>query len=432
MLNRLLPCVVAFAVLFGSALAGGPDASVDIDRLAERVESDPKSIDARMELAAAYLSLFDRSGDLRHVVLAESAAYHALEIDNRHVPGLNLMSRALAFEGRFSDVLFVQNWSIVVDIENAESWELLGDAFMEIGKYRNADSSYNQMVQLDGGFHSAVRLSARGFDIGVVDSAAERLSRAIIAAAADPGGAPPAGSGREISSRDMAVAYELLARMSLARGDLKKSISAADASLSALPGFVDALAVKAAALRISREFGAARTLLESSLIASADHSASSGANAPATPVLKLKAELARVYRDCRWRHRSRPLVRELAGDYERLYARYPNALRRDYAWFLLEWNIDPEKALALAIEESRDRKDVESYNCLARAYYQTGMPDLAWSVISFALRKGTNRPEILYNAAVIAKALRKTDKYKSLSSRARQINPICERVYGSF
>ncbi len=430
-LNKLILCVVAVAVLVASALAAGSETSAEIERLAESVEANPKSIDARMEIAAAYLSLFDRSGDLGHVVLAESAAYHALEIDNRHVPGLNLMSRALAFEGRFTDVLFVQNWSIVVDIENAQSWELLGDAFMELGKYRNADSSYNQMMQLDDGFHSRVRLAARDFDIGDVDSAAERLSQAISAAGA--GGAPASESGRGISGRDMALAYDLLARMSLARGDLKKSLDAADASLGALPGFVDALVVKAAALRCSREFSAARTLLESSIDASRQNGGLLDAiDVAGAPSLKLKTELARVYRDCRWRHRSKPLVRELTKDYERLYALYPNALRRDYAWFLLEWDIDPKKALALATEESRDRKDVNSYNCLARAYYQNGMTELAWSVVSFALRKGTNRPEILYNAALIAKALGNTDKYETFSERVRQINPNYERIYGSF
>ena len=173
---------VALAVLLASAPVRAADAPNGIDGLRARVAADPQSIDARMELARAYLSLFDRSNDLACVALAESAAYHALEIDNRHVPGLNLMSRALAFEGRFTDVIVVQHWSIVVNIENAESWELLGDAFMEIGKYRNADSCYNQMAQLDDGFHSQVRLAARDFDIGDIEAAADRVSRVLAAA----------------------------------------------------------------------------------------------------------------------------------------------------------------------------------------------------------------------------------------------------------
>ncbi len=422
MTKRLILFMAALAVLIVSTYASGTDPQVEIERLSARVAADSQSIDARMDLAKAYLSLFDLSGDLDHVVLAESAAYHALKIDVRHVPGLTLMARALTFEGRFDDVLFVENWSITVDIENAESWGLLGSAFMELGKYRNVDSCYNQMVQLDEGFHSQVRLAAQSFVIGDIDSAAEWLSRSIAmmerdkVAASDPESDPV----REISDRDMAGAYELLARMRLERGDWKAALDAADASLRVLPGFVDALVVKAKALRISREFGVARASLYSSL----DAGAATSSN------LKLKAELARVYRDSRWRHRSRPLVKELSDDYERLYARHPDAIRRDYALFLLEWNIDPGKALALASEESRRRTDVHTYNCLARAYHRNGRPDLAWSTVSFALRKGTNQPEILYNAAVIAGALGKIDKQRSFAERVKKLNPNFERMYG--
>jgi tetratricopeptide (TPR) repeat protein len=365
-------------------------------------------------------------GDLHRVVLAESCAYHALEIDSAYVPALNLMSRALSAEGRFEDVLYVQNWAIVCELRNPESWGILGDAFMDLGKYRDADSCYTRMAHVGGDLRSRMRMARWAFELGDPDSALAHMSEAIeigegaMDASRRGGGegTEPVGESPGDARRDLAEAYVRQGTMLLARGRYEEAHGSVGKSLAAVPGFVPALALEADLLRLEGRYGESIRIYERLVAASLD---------PA-----FESALAGVHAEKSRSPRTARLVADAKRNYKRRLAEFPKATRSEYAAFLLDWNLDTDQALALAYEESRRRRGVESYDLLARAYYKKRTYDLAWSSISLALRSGTRDPRILYHAALIAKANGDEEKHVSCAGRARQINPKCDRQYGSF
>ena len=365
-------------------------------------------------------------GDLHRVVLAESAAYHALEIDSAYVPALNLMSLALSVEGRLEDVLFVQNWSIVCELRNPESWGILGDAFMDLGKYRDADSCYTRMYHVGQGLRSRMRMARWEFEVGDPDSALARMKEAIEIGENEVnpvGGWVLQDAAREKESeedarRNLADAYVRQGTMLLSRGRWDEALSSAEKSLAAVPGFVPALALKADLLRLDRKYGESAVIYQRLIAASEDPG--------------FKSALAKVYAERSRTPTAARLVREAKREYKARLAKFTKATRSEYAAFLLDWSLDPDEALALAYEESRRRRGVGSYDLLARAYYRKRQHDLAWSSIGLALRSGTQNPRVLYHAALIAKANGDEVKRKSYAEKARQMNPKCDRQYGSF
>jgi tetratricopeptide (TPR) repeat protein len=372
-------------------------------------------MDAWTARSGDYLRLAEDTGDLHQIERAESAVYHALLIDSTYTPSVNQLSKILSAQHRFEDVLYVQNWSIIQDLKNAESWGILGDAFMDLGKYRSADSCYHMMRTLDPGFHSLVRIARRTVIIGEYDEAVHHFRMGIDSAEAF-GDSSGVGSNEWI--RDLADAHVRLGMLYLSHGEIDSAREQAAASLGVLPGYVPAHCLEAEVLRIDRKFGASRHIYAKLIEGSTDP--------------RLKSAFARVYADQRQPHRVKPLVRQTAEEYEALFDTFPDIVRRDYVEFLLEWNLDLERALSLAVTESKRRRDVFTYDVLAWAYYKNGKYDFAWSSIGFALRKGTRHPRILYHAAVIAKAAGKTDKHAHYSNEMQRLNPKYKQIFGSL
>ena len=406
-------------------------ANTDPVRVAERPRFGEKSavdrgaVDSLTRAGEALLWRARQWGDLHRVVLAESAAYHALEIDSAYVPALNLMSLALSVEGRFEDVLYVQNWSIVCDLRNPESWGILGDAFMDLGKYRDADSCYTRMVHVDQGLHSRMRMARWAFDVGDPDEALARMREAIATGESELEAARAHASGDtawvktgENVRHGLAEAYVRQGTMLLSRGRWDEAFESVEKSLAAVPGFVPALALEAEILRLERRYGESVRIYERLIAASQDPG--------------LKSALARVYADRKRNLRAAALVREAKREYKTRLAEFPRAGRSEYAAFLLEWNLDPDAALAIAHEESRRRRGAYSYDLLAWAYFKKGRYDLAWSSIGLALRSGTQNPGILCHAALIARANGDEAKFKSYADKVRRLNPQYDRQYGSF
>ncbi len=424
MTHRLRRFLLAGFGVLALGLAGVTGPVEPVERCRAEAAGDRDTMNAWTALSDVYLWLARDTGDLNQIEQAESAVYHALYVDSTYTPSLNQLSRVLSAQHRFQDVLVVQNWSIVLDLKNAQSWGILGDAFMDLGKYRNADSCYHMMLELDPGFHSLLRIARWMVDIGDFDEAVDHFTKAIDTASNQS--TPVVGSdsaetvreGLDVSVRDLSRAYTRLGKAYLSHGELDLAKEAAAASLDLLPGFVPAMCLEAEILRFERAFGGACRIYGELIEKSSDP--------------RLKSALARVYADQRRHHRAEPLARQAADEFGELFDAFPKIVRRDYVEFLLEWDLNLETALSLAIEESRRRRDVYTYDVLAWAYFKNKKYDLAWSSIGFALRRGTTHPRILYHAAVIAKAAGKNDKHEKYSDRVRRLNPKFRRIYGSL
>ncbi|UCH85130.1 MAG: hypothetical protein JSW50_05425 [Candidatus Latescibacterota bacterium] len=403
----VLLLVVLSAVVWG---AGGeePDAKRLVRHYLDQTAENPKATEGWVRLSEAYLWLASDTGDLDQIANADSAVASALALAPVDVPALNQLSRVRSAQHRFEDVLHIQRESIYYGLMNAESWGIVGDAYMDLGRYRSADSCYYAMFELDPDFGSLMRVARRMFDIGDYAEAVLYANAAI----------DTAWRGNESHIRELADAHVRLGRMKLSRGDLEWAMVWSDSSLAVVPGYGPALELRAVVHRLRGRFEQAKSLYRQLVDVSADPRFVSG--------------LARVYAESGDDETADSLVHAASETYKRLLGRYPGIVRRSYIEFLLDWDRDVERAQQLAFKESRTRKDVNTYDLLAWAYYKNGNYNLAWSSIALALRRDAQHPKIIYHAAVIAKAAGKRDEYLTYSARIREMNRRYEAMYGSL
>lgn len=402
--------------LTGGAAAGARETSSGISSDAERAvrrfleetAKNPQIVDGWVQLSDAYLWLAADSGDLAQIAQAESAVTTALALDPVDVHALNQASAVRSAQHRYEDILHIQRESIFYGHLNAESWGIAGDAYMDLGRYRSADSCYYTMFELEPDFGSLVRVARRMFDIGDFEEAVGYAAAAV----------DTAWTEGEQSKRSLADACVMLGRMHLSRGDWGQAMTWLDSSLQVVAGYVPALEQKAEIHRLRGDLAQSKKIYRQLAGASRDPRYLSG--------------LARVYVDEGDGGTVDSLVNVAAGIYKESYQNYPDVVRRDYVAFLLGWDRDLELAQQLAYKESRQRRDVDTYDLLAWAYYKNENYNLAWSSIALALRREAKHPRIIYHAAVIAKAAGKPDRYETYSARVRKMNPKFESMYGTY
>ncbi|MEJ2720172.1 MAG: hypothetical protein P8181_03400 [bacterium] len=319
------------------------DARLAVERCLEKTAEFPASLDAWLKLSEAYLTLAAVTGNPGRIASADSAVSIALALGPVDVEVLNQLSRVRSAQHRYEDILGIEHESIYYDVAKADSWGLAGDAYMDLGRYRSADSCYYKMYEMNPDSKSQMRLARRMFDLGDFDVAVRHMEAAI----------DDARTRGESGYPVFADAQVRLGRMYLSRGDWDAAMSRADSSLAVVPGYGAALELKAEIYYYRRTFVDSRKM------------------------------------------------------YERL-------------------------AQQLAYEESRQRRDVYTYDLLAWAYFKNKNYNLAWSSIALALRNEAKHPRIIYHAAVIAKAAGKKEKYETYAAKVRKLNPRFEAMYGSL
>lgn len=407
-LTTTIKVLVVVGVLAG--LAAHPLAS-DNERLVEaaleEATANPQSIEAWTRLSAAYLRVAVQEGRINETTTAEWAAARAVELDTLNAGALNQLSRVKMQQRRFADIIPLQNRALVGDKRNPDSWGLLGDAYMRMGGYREADSCYFLMYELNAGFGSLVRVAQAGFMLRDFDVSLRYLKRAI-----------EIGPSTGVSGDAIAYAYRELARMQLSRGQWVKALRNVEAAIELVPESVAGWAQKADILLCAGNQRAALEIYENL--------------AGRSPDPLYKARLARVHAEMGRPELADTLVHTALAQYEDIAKLYPEAVAAARIEIMLEWGIDVKEALRMASQLSRKQRDAYTYELLARAYLANGNSDFAWSCIGLALRNGVRDPHIFYTAAVVAKAAGDTDKYRKYAAMVRSINPQYRKIYGSL
>ena len=387
-------------------LSGGGIAYQKLRRLPEHiVPVTVSTLSDLLDSSDAYVRRGEDHADFYAVAAAESIALVAVRLDSLDPDVLHRLARAQLALHKFDDVLFLQNYVLKLHPQNSMAWGIQGDAFQELGKYRSADSSYYAMYTFDQGFHSMLRIAREEFLLRDYDKALSFIDEGI-----------EKGKGEELEPHELAAGYLQLGEMLLARGYLEPALRNVEYTLTLRPEWASALAVKVRLLRIQRRYGEAVNVCRR-LVAISHHP-------------RYTAMLARLYKDLDRQATADSLVQVAEAQFDTLARDFAERTRRDRVEFYLEWNLEPEKALRLASQESRKRRDPGAYSLLAWAYYRNGNYDLAWSSIALALRRGVQHPEFFYRAAVIAKAAGKLDKYQTFAKKLRDITPNFEEVYG--
>lgn len=359
-------------------------------------------IAGRIAESQGYLDQYDDTDQVPLIGLADGAAQQAVGTDSTTLALLQL-ARVRMVQNYYDEAATLAGRVLIESRYDAEAWGIMGDAFLYTGHYRDADSCYHLMYEIDDGFHSLLRLAGRDELYGHFDDAIAGLDRAI------------AGAKTWASGRDLATAYARLAAIFFAHGYMEAAMQNIDESLSQFPGVVPRLGMKAEMLRVSGQTTEAITILSELTERSGN------------PVYM--ASLARLYRDQGKENDVKSVVAAALEEFSQLELEYHSVIARPYVEFLLAFKIDQARALEMAFALSRHQRDIYGYELLAWAYYKNEQYDRAWSSISLALRREATDPRVLYRAALIARANGMEDKYRAFEKRALEANPLATVMY---
>jgi len=402
-MKKLLVFIVVTTAMASLAPAASDDA--DIERLRSFARDNPTSVDAWNELSTALNHSARERHDIHTFVLAESAAMKTLDISAINMEALVQLSISWLAQKRYREVVQMQTRILRIYPADWRAWALQGDAFLADGGYRGADSSYFVMYNWDQGFQSRVRIARNELRLRDFDKAVQYFDEALHAG--DEEGADP---------HDVAWAHVMFADALYSRGYLEPAQGKLNYALSIRPDYAEAVALSAQILALQGKLDDAVALALRAVEVS-DY-----------PLYL--SQLAEMYSRAGDARAAEDVVGQSDAAFKDLMSRYPDAVRADYADFLLDWDIDTKAAMELAYRESRLHRNPFTYTLLARAYLAQGNTELAWSSIGLALRRKTRDPEIYYYAAVIAKAAGKTDEFERYAREARDSNPLCEKIYG--
>lgn len=349
-------------------LALGFDASdaPDIAAAQEALRSQPDASQSYTGLATAFL----------RAARSEGAAHRAYARDVIEVglarvgdaPRLRLLSAMLLLDDhRFEQVIVA-----ATELTGALPYDptphlLIGDASLELGRYDDAETSFEAAINLRPDLRSYNRVGYMRWLYGDFEGAVGALELAL-----------DSGSARDPEA--MAWCFADLGAMYLRRGEVGPARKAGERALQLVPAYSPALSLKGRTLREAGDLEEARDVL-----------AQAAERSPSAESILWVVELDRTLgRDA-----------EAASGLEDALAMGEHD-PRPVAHFLARYGEQPAKALALAEQELQDRQNLWSWDTLAIAAARAGESTRAAEALAKAQALGTEDAEITLHGALVA------------------------------
>jgi tetratricopeptide (TPR) repeat protein len=215
------PALAADRVLAGVAAPGG---GTDIRALEQAVRHDSADARSLVLLGYAYQQRWRETADASNLPLSETALRRALRRDpHDSLAVIGLGSLAL-IRHDFRDALVLGRRAQRLAPSGARAYGVVGDALLELGRYGPAFAAFEQMVALKPSVASYARVAYARELLGNLPGAVQAMQ---LAADAATGQVEPA-----------AWSHVELAKLALARGQLRLAERHLRTALVLLPGYV--------------------------------------------------------------------------------------------------------------------------------------------------------------------------------------------------
>jgi tetratricopeptide (TPR) repeat protein len=370
-----------------AALAGSPGS---LARLQAEVRAKPSSRGFAL-LGLAYEQRARASGDPSYYTRAEGVLRRAAEDDPLAVVGRG--SLALS-RHRFREALVLGRLAVALAPDTARGYGILGDALVEVGRYREAFGAFDRMASLRPGESSYARVSYARELTGDVPGAVAAMRLALDAAQGQP--------------EPFAWTAVQLGKIFWSVGDARAANRSYRVALRAVPGYVYALDALAQTEAAQGGFGRAIALERRAV--------------EAVPQPQFVTTLGDLFATA-GNHAAAQRQYALVGAIRRLFR--ANGVRTDLeaAQFDIDHGIRLARALAAARVAHADRPSIDGDDVLAWALARNGRctDALHWS--KRALRLGTHDATKLFHRGMIERCLGRGDAARSWFRRAVDLNP---------
>jgi tetratricopeptide (TPR) repeat protein len=405
--------VTAVALLLGGLLTAGPsgatapgpaaagqlaagfaagDTQALVLRLQEGLRARPASVRGLELLGLAYQQRARETGDPSYYAKSEGVLRRALALSPRNLEATSGLASLELSRHRFARALVFGRTALALSPTTARNHGVVGDALLELGRYREAFREFDTMARLKPGVSSYARIAYARELLGNLDGARSALLLARDAAADEP--------------EPYAWTETQLGKLELGRGRLSAATAHLHAALRAFPGYVYALDALAQ-LEVAR----------GRLAAAARQERRAVETIPLPQFVGLYGDLLHVEgheRAARLQYATEDGIRRLLR---------ANGVRTDLetAQFDVDHGVRLRETLTLARAAQRARPSIDGDDVLAWALARNGRCGEALHYSKLALRLGTRDATKLFHRAEIERCLGRDPR--PWAHRALALNP---------
>jgi len=365
------------------------------------VNRDHDDFIAYNKLAGYYLQRQRETGSLNYLDLAlraSRASLAAMPVE-MNKGGLAALAQTEYASHEFTSARDHALQLAELDRAKSYPYQLLGDAFLELGDYDKATSAFDQMERLGGGSVGAeTRLARAGLLHGQTEAATRRLSDALALALAQE---PP-------SRETIAWIRWQLGEEAFSIGDFQTAEERYRDALVTFPDYFRALGSLGRVLAARGDVPGAIEQYERAVSIIPDPS--------------FVAALGDLYK-ISGREKEATAQYELVEHIARLSAINGVLYNRQLALFYADHDMKAEEAYAIAVKEYVVRRDIYGADAVAWTALKAGKPNEAQSASKEALRLGTRDAKLFYHAGMIALARGDKATAGDYLNRALGINP---------
>ncbi|MGH2531096.1 MAG: tetratricopeptide repeat protein [Thermomicrobiales bacterium] len=380
------------------ALIGAPRLPTALDNqiaaMQDALRNDPRNGQAATLLGQAYLQKAWEIGDPSYYPKAEELFRLALEQHDKDVAAMVGMGTLALARHQFPAALEWGERARAINPHHPAAYGVIGDAQIELGRYDEAASTIQAMVDLRPDLPSFARVSYLRELHGDVTGAIAAMEQAAAAGAAIP--------------ENVAWAQTQLGNLAFGQGDLAHAQGHYEASLRTRPGYVFGTAGLAKIAAARGDLDRAIALYSEAL--------------QIMPAPEFAIALGEVYLAA-----GRP--DEAAAQFALVEAMtalsQENGVDTDVelALFVADHGGNLDDALAWAETSYASCPSIQNADALAWVRFRAGDLDGAWAVSQEALRLGTKDARMHFHAGMIAAARGDHANATALFEAALAINP---------
>jgi tetratricopeptide (TPR) repeat protein len=345
-------------------------------RLQAGLRSRPQSVRGLDLLGLAYQQRARETGDPSYYVKSEGVLDRAVRLAPSDLDATSGLASLALSRHRFALALELGRRALAISPTTARNYGVVGDAQLELGRYKQAFAAFDTMARLKPGISSYSRIAYARELLGRLDSARNALLLSRDAAADE----------RE----PLAWTETQLGKLELSRGRLAAASNHLLAALRTFPGYVYALDARAQ-VELARGHLRLATSLERRAVATI----------PLPQFVGLYGDLLQATghkREARVQYATEDGIRRLLA---------ANGVRTDLetALFDVDHGIRLRASLALARKAQRERPSIDGDDVLAWALARNGRCAEALRYSKLALRLGTKDSAKLFHRAEIERCL---------------------------
>jgi len=380
--------------LVGAASRPASQLDEQILSLQDALRRDDKNGRAATLLGQAYLQKARETGDPSYYPKAESLFDIALDADERDFAAMVGHGSLALARHQFADALAWGEQATAINPYHAPAFGVIGDALIELGRYDEAVTTIQQMVDLRPDLASFSRVSYLRELMGDRPGAIEAMEQAATAGTANP--------------EHVAWTRVQLGNLAFGGGDLDSADRRYAEALNALPTYVSATAGQARVAAARGDLDEAAALYQQAI--------------QTNPLPEFVIALSDVF-TAAGRPADAAARDELVQAMQQLYAANGVDTDLELALFDADRGHDLEAAVASARAAYERRPSIIAADVLAWTLYQSGDAAAARTLSQEALRLGTRDALLRFHAGMIEARLGYVDAAITHLEAALALNP---------